>query len=259
MSKKITDLPAKTSIDGSDLLPLVDNAGIATTKKITFANFESSIQLTQDQIVPGFSITLALASGAGSPVEVGATWTPTFNIAYSPNSTGLTAVTITDTNGGSGSRLGSSNPVTGPSTTYSKSTVNATVTVSVNAIRNSISKSSNGISQQWEPKCWYGVGTAGATGLNGTTGALIGATGTLTGQLRSSRAGSSATNPSNQKVYFASPVSYGSVTFKDQNGFTFSMNSPTVISVTNQFGIVISYNIYESTNLLNTAYTVTES
>jgi len=216
-------------------------------------------QLTTDDLAPAFSIGLSAASGGGSPIQIGATWTPTFNVSYSPNGTGLTAATEADSLGNSLNVLGSSNPLASPATNYTQTSVNATVTVSVTATRSGVTKTSNGVGMQWEPFCWYGVGTAGATGVNGTTGVLAGATGTLSSQLRSGRGGSFSASPSSQKVYFACPASYGAVSFLDQNGFAFSMLSPSTITVVNVSSISLSYSLYESTNLLSTSYTVSES
>src|SRR5208282_6302135 len=114
-------------------------------------------QLTTDDLAPAFSIGLSAASGGGSPIQIGATWTPTFNVSYSPNGTGLTAATEADSLGNSLNVLGSSNPLASPATNYTQTSVNATVTVSVTATRSGVTKTSNGVGMQWEPFCWYGV------------------------------------------------------------------------------------------------------
>lgn len=213
--------------------------------------------ITQDQVQAGFSIALALNSGGAGPLELGATWTPTFNVTYS--SGGSTAETIHDTDGGTASIQGSANPVQGPSTTYTKSAVNATEGVFVSATSaGGTSKNSNTITMTFEPRCWAGVGSAGATGLNGTTGALVGATGTLTGQLQTSRASTNSETPSNQCIYVSYPTSFGLGTFTDLNtGFTFSMNAPSTVTVVNANGVSLSYYLYQSTqSTLNTNFNV---
>lgn len=256
---KFTDLPAVSALDAADVIPVIDvSAGAAGSSKITRANFEASLIITADQVVPGFVVGLGLVLGSAPPIEIGTTWTPTFNASYSPNSTGLSSAVLTDNEAGSLNVLGTANPLPSPTANYTKVAVNATETVTLTATRNGVTKTAS-YTQQWEPYCWSGVGAAGATTLDGATGAIDVAGGPLVGALRPSRAGVFTASPTNQKIYFACPVSYGAVAFQDQNGFAFAMNAPTVIVVTTASGIALNYNLYESTNLLATPYTVTES
>jgi hypothetical protein len=63
--------------------------------------------------------------------------------------------------------------------------------------------------------------------------------------------------PSTQKIYVLTPHTATPHTFHDQNGFTFAMNAPTTFSFTNQLGVVLSMDLYESTNLLSSSFTIT--
>ena len=94
---------------------------------------------------------------------------------------------------------------------------------------------------------WSGVGTAGATGINGTTGVLVGATGTLTATLSQSGKVAFSPSPANQKLYYVGPAG---LTFHDGNNILIPMTS-SVISVTNSHGVVTTRTLYESVNLLS--------
>jgi hypothetical protein len=94
----------------------------------------------------------------------------------------------------------------------------------------------------WTRDVYWGVGLAGLS----TEADIEGLANTA---LSSTRNRTLSLNPLNQKVYYAYPVQYGTATFT-LNGFPFAMNPPTTVSVTNVNGVVSSYYLYESTNLL---------
>lgn len=216
-------------------------------------------QLTQDDIGPGFTIT---SFTGGSIVEVGATVTnPSFTASYS---TAAASASITNTDG-----LDSPHVLTTPFTSatiigsFTHNTITSvTFTLSATA---AVTKTANQFIS-YLARTFSGVGTAGATSAtaSGNNATLVGASGTLTGTspdggLFSSIVGQvfGSFSPSSQKIYILTPHTGSAHTFKDQNGFTFAMNVPTTFSFTNQNSSSISMDLYESTNLLSTNFTIT--
>jgi hypothetical protein len=107
-----------------------------------------------------------------------------------------------------------------------------------------------------------GVGTAGATGAtaSGNNALLAGGIGTLTNQgLFSNIVGQmfGPFSPSTQKIYVLTPHTASPHVFHDQNGFPFAMNAPTNFTFVNQNSVSLSYDLYESTNLLSSTFTLT--
>lgn len=143
-------------------------------------------------------------------------------------------------------------PFTSGSLAYSYST-NTTFTVNATATNTEVASASDSIS--FLPREFGGVGTAGATGAtaSGTTAVLVTATGTLSSAGLGNQSTWGPYSPANQKIYVFGLNSSCSFT---SGGFAFPMNTPTHISFTNQYGSVISMYLYESTNLLNSAFTL---
>jgi len=202
-------------------------------------------------VTPPFSPTISLSSGGTGPFHVGDSWTPKFTTNPLQNASGVTVFQLVDNLSNTSNPTGAGPydaPILGG--TY---TIAAPSTVSVHAhiTQNAQTANTGNISATFGNDIWVGVGTAGATGLNGTTGALVGATGTLTGTLSTTGIQSFSPTPTNQKVYYASDQFYGTRSFKDASGFTFSMNAPTSITVTNASGQARSYYLYESAQLLD--------
>lgn len=105
---------------------------------------------------------------------------------------------------------------------------------------------------QWTRDVYYGVGVAGINS-EAAVEALAGTT------LATGRSRTITVSPSNEKVYYAYPKSYGAATFT-LNGFPAAFNAPTEISLTNVNGVTSTYYLYESTNLLtgsNLSFVVT--
>lgn len=199
-----------------------------------------------------FTPTISLASGGAGPFRAGATWTPTFNTNPAQNASGVTLFQIADGLGNTSSPTGAgpyAAPISGG--VYTAISAGATVSVHAHITQNGSTANTSNITATWGNDVWTGVGTAGATGLNGTTGALVGATGTLSGTLSTTGILAFSPTPTAQKVYYASDTFYGTRSFKDASGFPFSMNAPTTISVTNSAGQARNYYLYESVNLLD--------
>jgi hypothetical protein len=206
--------------------------------------------ITQDQIQPAFAPSLSLASGGSGPFECGATWTPTFTTSPAYNASGVTYAVVSDNQGHSNVAITTSPfgpPTVSSYTISSPSSVGIFATLTQNGVG---PRNTGTITATWGQKVWYGVGTAGATGFNGSTGALSGATGTLTGTLSTSGIVAFSVSPSGQKVYYGSDTYYGTRTFHDGSGNLFQMNAPSSDSVTNDNSVTRTYYLYESTNVL---------
>jgi hypothetical protein len=241
-----------TSIQGVD----VDaTPPIATGQVLPFdagtGKYGPPRKLSLDEVTAAFTPTISLASGGAGPFKLGATWTPKVTGSPLANGAGVTSWILKDSDGNAVTQTGAG-PYDAPSgsTSYTKS---APTTVSLHAteIQSGVTKDSNTLSGSFADEVWTGVGTAGATGLNGTTGALAGATGTLAATVSVSGKVAFSPSPSNQKVYY---VGAAGLTFKDVNGDSVPMTS-TTITVTNSNAIPTSRTLYESVNLLSTVAT----
>ena len=251
----------------SNTVSKIQGVSVATTSPVqsavpiydTSASQYDIRPLTQDDILAGFTIN---SFTGGSTVEVGATVVnPTFTASYShePNSASITNTDGTD------SPLTLSAPYTSGTVvgSFSHNAV-ATVAFTLTAIYTSTKTAVSNI--LFLARSFSGLGTASATGASasGNNAALVGATGTLTGSspdggLFSSIVGQSfgPFNPTAQKIYLLTPHTSSPHSFKDQNGFIFAFNSPSTFTFTNQNGANISYDLYESTVLLSTTFTIT--
>ena len=213
-------------------------------------------QLTQDDILPGFAIS---SFTGGSTVEVGATVTnPVFNATYTSTPTTSAAITNTDA---IDSPLALVNPyVTGTVVGAFTHAAQATVTFTLTAVSVTTKTATQAIN--FFPRSFGGVGAGGAVSATaaGNTAVLNGGLGTLANEgIAASVVGASfgPFSPAAQKIYFLCPHTGSPHTFKDQNGFAFSMLAPTTFAFTNQNGAVISMDLYESTNVLGTPFTIT--
>lgn len=238
-------VPVSNTAPVQSAVPVYDTSGLKYNIR----------QLSQDDIAPGFSIT---GFSGGSTVEVGATVTnPTFNASY--NHTPFSAQ-ITNTDGIDSPLVLVSPFTSGTVVGAFHHTSVATVSFTLSATYTSTKTAGQSIT--FLARSFGGIGTAGATSATASsnTAVLVGATGTLSDEgLHGSDVGASygPFNPTSQKIYLLLPHTSTAHTFKDQNGFTFSMNVPTTFSFTNQNGSAISMDLYESTNLLSTTFTIT--
>lgn len=218
-------------------------------------------QLTEDDVLPGFSINSFTANSPYNvPVELGATvFNPSFTASYSSLPT---SAQITYTNGAN-SPLILTTPFTSGTVSdgFSFSTV-FSLAFTLSAVKGVTKTATQNVS--WEVRSFGGVGSAGATssvaaGSFGSNTAILSTTDVLSDEgLHISDVGQSygPFSPTAQKIYLL--LQGGSHTFKDQNGFTFPMNSPTAVSFTNQYGVSgISMFLYESVNSLSTPFTIT--
>jgi hypothetical protein len=213
-------------------------------------------QLTQDDIGPGFAIS---GFSGGTTNEVGASVVhPAFTASYTSSPT---SASITNSDG-IDSPLALVAPYTNGTIigTFSHATPTV-VTVTLSAYNGSLTRVTANVINFFD-RSFGGVGTAGATGATASGGnaTLVGAAGALNNAgLFASPVGQAfgPYSPSSTKIYILVPHTSTPHTFHDQSGFGFAFNAPTTFSFTNQNGIVISMDLYESTNLLSTAFTIT--
>lgn len=207
-------------------------------------------RLTQDDILPGFSIT---AFNGGATVEIGATVTnPAFTASYS-STPASASITNTD---GVDSPLTLSTPFTSGTVVgnFSKTSA-ATTTFTLTAISSTTQTASVSIS--WLPRTFDGIGAASATSsitASGSTAVLSnGAVLANAGLNNASTYG--PLSPSGQKIYIL--MVGGSHTFRDAStGFLFAFNTPTSVSFVNQNGATVAMYLYESTNTLTGTFSI---
>jgi hypothetical protein len=207
-------------------------------------------RLTQDDILPGFSIT---GFNGGSTVEIGATVTnPVFSASYSSTPT---SANITNTDG-IGSPLTLTTPFTSGTVTGSFTKTSATsTTFTLNATQAVTKTATTAIN--WQPRTFGGVGAAAATSSVTASGtnAILSNGATLASAGLSNAATYGPFSPSAQKVYVL--MIGGSHTFKDPTtGFAFVFNTPTSVSFVNANGATVTMFLYESTNTLSGTYSV---
>ncbi len=208
-------------------------------------------QLTQDDILPGF--TIDAFSVTGGVVEVGATVTnPTIAAAYSslPDS-----AQVTNTDAPIGSPLVLVTPFTagtvaGAFTHGAPATVGFTLT----AVKGAVTKTA-GASITWAFRTFAGLGTAGATSATaaGTTAVLNAGAGTLpsAGLFGSIVGQTFPLTPASDNCYILTQHTATPHTWKDLNtGFPFAMNAPITFAFDNDEGVTSSYDLYQSTNIL---------
>jgi len=214
-------------------------------------------QLTQDDIAPGFAISSFTYTGT-SVVEFGTTITnPAFTASYTSTPS---SASIDD------NRYSLPTTLSPPYTTvtavnsYPLTSSLPSVVFTLTAI-SSTTKTAT-VTLLGEGRSYGGVGTAGATSATssgGTTATLVGATGTLSNEgLHSSDVGQSygPFSPSTQKIYLLLLHTGSPHVFHDQNGFLFVMNTPTPFTFFNQLGSSLTMDLYESSNLLSTPFTI---
>jgi hypothetical protein len=133
----------------------------------------------------------------------------------------------------------------------------ATTTVTLTAV--GISTQTATQQYTWQPRIFGGVGTAGATSTvtaSGTTAVLSTSDALPSAGLGAETVGQTfgPYAPSAQNVYLL--LLGGSHTFIDAGtGFPFAFNPPTTVTFTNEFGVVVTMYLYQSTNPLYGTYT----
>ena len=207
-------------------------------------------KLTQDDILPGFSINSFSISGNNfaSTVEVGTTISSI--IARASYSTTPTSAMITDT---TDAPWAFSTPFTSGSKSGNVSfSTNSSWTATLNATYNSVTKTAS-VTVNWLTRVYHGPAVPGTYNA-----AFI--TGLGSSNLQSSRA-TTFTDVMNvgQYDYYAIPTSYGTPTFIYgvlPGGWSLVQSG---ILVTNVYGIQIYYDLWKTNqpNLGSTTWTVT--
>ena len=188
--------------------------------------------LTLDQILPAFVVSL---SGGGS-LELGQTVTnPYFTATYSREP----AVATLSIDNGYGLDVSGTPTSFTAFTVLQKSELGSSNAVILTANETGGPSKTSTAYFGWYPKVFVGVGSAGSFNESFIHG--------LTGALASSRGRTFTVTPGvGQKIYYAYPVAFGLATFYVggfEGGF---IEPPTVTSVTNPFGVVLDYYVYES-------------
>jgi hypothetical protein len=212
-------------------------------------------RINQDMILPGFSIASFSPTGAGySSIkrrgDTISSVTATVSYIAGPPNSGTIGNTLDGSTGGGDVNPGSwafSTPFASGTMTGSVKRdgvdlgADPTWSINLSVTKGAVTKNSS-VTVTWTSNVLTGVGAAG---LN-TQGALEGA---LTSTLTTARAQTFTVSPSTQKVYYCYPKGRGTSTFT-LNGFPAAFNAPIEVSFTNTNGLVETYYVYESTNLL---------
>ena len=222
----------------------------------------SFVQLTQDDILPGLSVSIS-GSGNGT-FEAGQTWTTT-GITASPacNAVGVTHCVLSDTLANSDNDLGVANPLSAPLSTYAESTNGSTVGITLNLTQNSVNKNSNTLTSTWWFRSYSGVNASASctsSTASGNNAALVGCSGTLTGSSPANvGVGTTFTlTPSGSEyAYFQCVHTASAHTFHDQSGFTFPLTVINTFSFTDQYGAAASFDLYQNSNPITQSYTIT--
>jgi hypothetical protein len=164
------------------------------------------------------------------------TVTPAFTASYNFTTS---SVILTD-NAGSSPKDVSSTPTSFNSNgTFVRNAFGQSYTFTITALPGSLTRSA---SISWGQKNYYGVSTPGQTG-----GAfIVSLTATAIAFTRNTSFTVTA-NPG-EKIYYATRTAYGTPTFKDHDtGFAVDIGSSGNFSVTNGFGFIENYQLWETT------------
>lgn len=221
-------------------------------------------QLTQDMILPGFGVTSYAKTGPDGSNTLYRRGDELTGLGVSAAyvSGPPTSVTVTNVLGGStsGSDIAPGlwsipDPYTVGSMAGSVKRLGSDLgsdpymTVTLDAVLD-IFGDSSAFTITWTRDVYYGLGAAGITS-EGTLKAM-------SSSLATGRGRTIVVSPSNQKVYYSYPKAYGLASFT-LNGFPAAFSAPTEVSFTNTNGVLSTYYVYESVNLLtgsNLAFSV---
>lgn len=234
---------ATTVVDVSASVAPVASAALVGSNSTTAA----WRQLTQDDILPGFSISSFAGAGSYTSVkELGDTIVnPGFTASYSslPVSANITdainapLVLITPFTSG-----------TEPFT-YSKNTPNATVVWTLHATSSAVRTAS--VTTTWEARIYYGIQTPGTINA-----AFV--TGLPSSQLQTVATGTFAigAGSNTKKAYLFFDAAFSTPTIFKDNGTGFSVPTTCAlsVSVTNAYGVVRTYTGCVSDEFLNTGF-----
>lgn len=216
--------------------------------------------LSTDDVPQGFGIQSFTYSGS-SVVECGSSVVnPSFSasyINYPPNDANIT----------NSDSINSPFQGTFPFSTFTvpgtfiHSNAGDSVTFTLNATNGGVSFLTANQNIFYEPRSFGGVGAAGALSATASgnnailnTADVISNVGVFTSDIGKTYG---PFNPSSQKIYLLLQNTVTPHTFMDQNGIIFLMNSPSTFSFLNQYGAVVLMDLYESTNLLSTSFSIT--
>ena len=216
-------------------------------------------QLTEDDILPGFSIeSFTVDGGTDVVVEVGATVTdPAVTASYSAEPA---SATVTN-NGGAGSPLDLVAPYTGGTVAAAfTEVVPTTITFTLTAVSvGGVTKTLTAL-VQWLYRAFAGPGVAGADSATaaGTTAVLNGGAGTLpsVGLFASIIGQTFNVTLAGQSAYVVTEDTGTLITvWRDvDTGFPFAMNPGVTFAFDNAEGVTSTYVVYQSTNPLTGSF-----
>lgn len=220
------------------------------------------VTLTQDMISPAFTVTLA-RNGFVSPIEAGTSITnPQFTDSHNqtPASATLTdfVPTVCSISPATATALGYGGAAnTCPATTYTYcGSLNCTRSWTYSATNASSVTKTASVSVQWEPLVYFGIQTPPG-GYDSTFITGLPSSGLQASQVNASVA--IGAGGGTKKAYYVVPSSYTNPsTFKDvATGFAVDMTKvASSVSVTNSHSVTINYDVWESVQFLNAAFTM---
>lgn len=222
------------TIPVSATLPTIENQVL----RFDGSNYVPDL-LTEDMILPGFSIT---SFGTGQIVEVGQTiTTPNFTASYSttPDIT-ANSVVLTDDQGNAPKDVSGTPTSFSSNFSYTKNAFNDVVVWTDTAKKSGITRTSTTTAYWWQNN-YYGKGPAGQTSQ-----AFIQA---LVGSFLSNVKDTtfSQTTSVGEYIYYCYRSAYGTATFT-VGGFSGGFTLIATTSVTNAHGFVEDYYVYQSSN-----------
>lgn len=127
---------------------------------------------------------------------------------------------------------------------YSAGTSTTTTLYTISAINTSDNSFSTTISRSWKPKIYYGTNSASVL-VEADIKALI------SNPLSNTFAGTYSFGANNYK-YFCYPSSFGTATVFTDTGTNFpvAMDAPYLVSVTNTYGVTLSYRVHRTYNIM---------
>lgn len=209
--------------------------------------------LTLDQIGAAFAISSFTCSTCAT-VEIGATIASPTNFTATYTSAAVSGAVSDGTN---------ASPMSPPNATSQSGSLAHSYTSAVAATQNftltAIAATTRTATQaiNWVPRSFGGTGTGGSATsatASGNNAVLVGSTGTLTiSYLGNSCTGQvyNVTTSGTQYVYLLLPCNVSNPTagsFTTPGPTVFPMNTPTMITFTNQFGASVTMYLYRSVN-----------
>lgn len=191
--------------------------------------------ISSDDLAPAFNASL---SGGGT-LEIGqSVINPAFTASYSGGSP--TSATLTDTEAHPPVSLSAPYTSAVSPHTFQKTTNNATVTFTLSAVKGGTTRTPTA-SYVWRPRLYWGIGAAQGSYNEAFIEALA------SSALAANRLRTLSLNPSNERMFYAIPTSYGTPTFTI-GPFSGGWSKVATISVTSAYGATQNYDLWATDN-----------